>query len=142
MDHLAMSDEDRERLKDHLAEDRFQEEILIGLSRAESEQFLWLKSVPHRQSSDRDHLRYLEERHDRAMHFWRISHSLDRPGTAQMTAEEAFDRGYKAWPAYAGARQNDDFAAMIKQIPSEHRLFALNGWLTAFDDEEDRLRRS
>ena len=141
MTTLNLEETERARLGLGITNDRRGDEILVGLDRAESERYISLMRMSPRHQDDSDDARYLEARHKRSMHFWTIALAAGDSCAIPRTPENAFDLGFKAWNAFAGIRQIDDFKAMIVQVPKEQRLAALNGWLAAFDDEAARLRR-
>lgn len=138
---LKLTDDERARLgPEVLATERSGREIFVGLDHAESERLVRLRRMLKRAKTEAKEARDLEERHGRALVFWRLALVTPEPHGNSISSQNAFDRGYAAWGAFTSSQRLEDFKAMIVDIPREHRLAALNGWLAAFDDEAGRLR--
>jgi hypothetical protein len=138
---LDLTVQERARLEPdhHLVIDR-NDELFVGLDRAESERYVTL--VIRRRGADANEAARLQNRHNRAIFFWRIALAAEGFPTSPMTRDCAFNLGLEAWKAFAGGGQIADFEAMIVQVPKEQHLAALNGWLAAFDDEAVKVHRS
>lgn len=123
-------------------------ETLIGLTRDETERLLsyWQASGRTPRENRQDRI-YVEERHHRAAVWWqRALHAPESVPTVDMTPEAAFEAGQLAWDGQRAradlSAHMQDFDGMIARVPGDLRLAAVHGWLSAFDDEADRIRAS
>jgi hypothetical protein len=135
MSRLHIDEADRNRLdSSSLAIDDSGNEVFVGLNRDESQRYADILRLGEK-GTDIEESEYLRESHERALLFWRIALRIDRSSAIRMTPESAFDLGYTSWNPFAGDGQIEDFENMIRQVPKDLRLAALNGWLSAIDDE-------
>ena len=133
-------------IEHRLVMDKHHNEVLIGLGFDESRRLVHYWNEPATVNRLNRQDKYaLEEKHKRAHMWWRRCSIVHALSARDMTASEAFEVGRAAWDSQSALsdleRHTKEFDAMIATVPQDCRLAAIHGWLNAFDDEADRLRR-